>query len=85
MNKNLSSKYSQKLFDHAKQYAIDVLKTALKRTIQKRPEETGDLTGNTTADKITIVSRCSPQNSSETVKSETENIIRLDREISKEK
>ena len=33
LNKNLSSKCSQKLIDHAKQFAIDALKTALKRAI----------------------------------------------------
>ena len=31
----LSSKYSQKLIDHAKQSATDALKTASKRVIQK--------------------------------------------------
>ena len=30
ISKNLSSKYSQKLFDHAKQTATDALKTASK-------------------------------------------------------
>ena len=30
VSKNLSSKYSQKLFDHAKQTATDALKTASK-------------------------------------------------------
>ena len=33
--KNLSSKYSQKLLDHAKQSAKDALKTASKKVIQK--------------------------------------------------
>ena len=33
INKNLSSKYSQKLFDHAKQSATDALKTAPKIAI----------------------------------------------------
>ena len=33
ISKNLSSKYSQKLLDHAKQSATDVLKTASKRAI----------------------------------------------------
>ena len=35
INKNLSSKCSQKLLDHAKQSATDALKTASKRAIQK--------------------------------------------------
>ena len=34
ISKNLSSKYSQKLFDYAKQSATDVLKTASKIAIQ---------------------------------------------------
>ena len=33
INKNLSSKYSQKHFDHVKQSAIDALKTAPKKAI----------------------------------------------------
>ena len=35
ISKNLSSKYSQKLIDHGKQSARDVLKTTSKRAIQK--------------------------------------------------
>ena len=46
-------------------------------------EATGDLRGNKIADKTTNVSRFSPQNSSETVESETEN-TRFDKEIPKE-
>ena len=42
VSKNLSSKYSQKLFDHAKQTATDALKTASKWAIQKTAEVTGD-------------------------------------------
>ena len=33
--KNVSTKYSQKLLDHAKQSVIDTLKTSLKRVIHK--------------------------------------------------
>ena len=36
ISKDLSGKYSQKLLDHAKQSATDVLKTTLKRVIQKK-------------------------------------------------
>ena len=36
MSKNLSSKYSQKLVNHAKQSATDAFKTASKRATQKR-------------------------------------------------
>ena len=66
ISKNLSSKYSQKLFDHAKQSTTDALKASSKRVIQKTVEGTGDLIGNKIADKITRVSRTSPQNNSET-------------------
>ena len=66
ISKNLSSKYGQKLLDHAKQPATDALKTASKREIQKIAEATGDLIGNEIADKITRVSKTSPQNNSET-------------------
>ena len=37
-NKNLSSKYSQKLLHHAKQSATDVFKTSSKKVIQKPAE-----------------------------------------------
>ena len=53
----LTSKYRQKLFDHAEQWATDVLKTASKRAIQKTAEATGDLIGSKIADKITKVSK----------------------------
>ena len=33
-------KYSQKLIDHAKQYATDAIKTTSKRAIQKTAEAT---------------------------------------------
>ena len=35
ISKNLNSKYSQTLIDHAKQSSTDTLKTALKRAMQK--------------------------------------------------
>ena len=35
ISKNLSSKYSQTLIDHAKLSSTDTLKTALKRAMQK--------------------------------------------------
>ena len=35
ISKNLSSKYSQKILDQAKQSATDALKTTSKRAIQK--------------------------------------------------
>ena len=46
ISKNLSVIYSQKLLDHAKQTATDVLKTTSKRLIQKTAEATCDLIGN---------------------------------------
>ena len=46
ISKNLSGINSQKLLDHAKQTATDVLKTTSKRLIQKTAEATCDLIGN---------------------------------------
>ena len=65
-SKNVSSKYSQKLSDHAKQSATYVLKTASKRTIQKAAQATGDLNVNNIAEKITRVPKALPQNNSVT-------------------
>ena len=45
----------------------------LQKSNSETAEATGDLIGNKIADKITKVSRGSPQNTSETVESETEN------------
>ena len=53
----MSNKYGKKLFDTAKKSAIDAVKTASKRAIQKTAEATGDLIGNKIADKITRVSK----------------------------
>ena len=55
MGKNLSNKYGQKLLDSTGKSAIDAIKTASKRAIQKTAEATGDLIRNKIADKITIV------------------------------
>ena len=57
---------TQELLDHAKPSATDALKNALKRAILKTTETTGDLTGYKITDKISKVSRSSPQNGSET-------------------
>ena len=59
--KNLSSKYSQKLLDHAKQ-------SPQKEQFKKIAEATGDIDGNKIADKITRASKTSPQNNSEKMK-----------------
>ena len=56
---------TKKLLDHAKQFATDVLKTALKRESQKTAETTGILVGNKIDDKITKVSKRTPKNNSE--------------------
>ena len=57
VSKNLSSNYIQKLLDHAKKSSTYALKTASKRTIQKRAETTSDLIGSKIADRITNVSK----------------------------
>ena len=75
----MSGKYSQKLLGHAKKFVTDALKTSSKQIIQKTAEGTGDLIGNKTANKITKLSKNSPQNNSETVTNEH------DKEIPKEK
>ena len=56
MGKSLSNEYGQKLIDSAKKSTTDAIKIASKRAIQKTAEATGDLIGNTIADKITSVS-----------------------------
>ena len=60
----MTSKCSQKLFDHAKKSAEDALKTASNRPIQKTGEATCDLIGNKIAFKITTISKTLPQNNS---------------------
>ena len=64
ISKNLSSKYSQKLLDHANQSAKDALKTASKRekTADATVRFNWNLIENKIADKITRVSKTSPQN-----------------------
>ena len=75
----LSSKYSQKLIDHAKKSSTHSLKTASKRAIEKKKTEpTSDLMRNKITDRITKVSKTSPKNNSE------EN-IEHDREIHRER
>ena len=55
--RSMSNKYGKKLVDTAKKSTTEAIKTASKRTIQKTAEAAGDLVGNKTADKITIVSK----------------------------
>ena len=52
ISKNLSSKCSQKLLDHAKQFGTDAYKTASKRTIQETAEGTGGFIVNKIANTI---------------------------------
>ena len=55
--KHLNDKYGQKLVDTAEKSATDELKIAGKRVIQKTAEATGELVGNTIANKITSISK----------------------------
>ena len=75
ISKNLNSKYSQKLLDHAKQPARYALKTASTRVIQITAVATDDLIGNNIADKMTKFSKTSPQNNSVTNEEEIRRYI----------
>ena len=55
ISKNLSSKYSQKLLDPAKQSPTDGIKTISGRVSQILADATDDLIGNKVADRITKV------------------------------
>ena len=77
--KNISSKYSQKIVDSAKKSAIDAIKTASKRGIQKTAEAFGDLTDNKITNKITSVSKIS---STDLSLNEADNEIPKERYIS---
>ena len=61
IGKNLSSKYSQKLLEHAKQSATDALKTTSEKAIQKTVEANGGLIDNTIVNKITKALKESPK------------------------
>ena len=61
VSQDVSGKYSQTLLDYAKQSATLALKISSKRVIQKTEEPTGSLVGNKIANRITKVSRSSPQ------------------------
>ena len=62
INNNLSCKYSQTFFVHAKKICRRYVN---KREIQKTAEAISDLIGNKIADKIKKVSKNSEQNNSE--------------------
>ena len=82
MSKILKGKCRQKRLDHAKQSAIDALKSISNRAIQKIAEATGDLIDNKVADRIAKVSKTSAQNN--LVTNEEEN-IEYNREIHRER
>ena len=77
VSKRFSGKYSYNLLDHARQSSTDPLKTTSKRVIQKMAEATSDLICNKIANTITKVSRNLPQNNSETVTNEYNNLISI--------
>ena len=52
IRKDLSSKYNQKLLDHAKKSATDAIKTSSKGVIQKTADVTSNLIGIKIAHKI---------------------------------
>ena len=83
-SKSLCGNYSQTLLGHSKQSQTNAPKTTSKRLIKKTEEATGDLISNEVAHKVIKFSRGSPQNSSKTVESKTQN-IGFDREIPKRK
>ena len=57
MNKIVSRKYSQKLLDHARQYATNAFETASKIEIQKTANSAGNLIGIRITDESTEVSK----------------------------
>ena len=69
ISKKLKEKYSLRLLDHAKKSVAHAIKNSSEKNNSKKPEVTGDSIANKIADKITKVSKSSPQNDSE---SETE-------------
>ena len=54
-SKNVTGKYSQKLLDHTKHSAKNVLKTDSKIAFQKTAKAAGNLIGNKIPDKITKI------------------------------
>ena len=51
--KKIGDKYGKNLMDTAKKQGTNFAKPAGKKIVEKSAEETGDLTGNKIADKIT--------------------------------
>ena len=55
--RKFADKYGKKLMDDTRKTGIDAAKTASKQVVQKTAEATGDLIGNKTANKITLLSK----------------------------
>ena len=55
--RKFADKYGKKLMDDTRKTGIDAAKTASKQVVQKTAEATGDLIGNKTPDKITLLSK----------------------------
>ena len=68
LSKKWSGKNSEKLLDHAKQFATDAFKTASKRVIQKTAEATGDFIGNKIVKKLQKIQRIQNKKNSEILK-----------------
>ena len=84
ISKIVSGKYSLRHLDLGNKCVTDELKYSAERAIQKAAEATSDLIGFKIANKITNVLITSPQISSETIESETRNVV-FDRKTPKEK
>ena len=57
IGKNSSNKYSEKIINTTKRSAMDAIKKASQRAIQKTAEATDDLVGNKILDKVTSTSK----------------------------
>ena len=81
IRKNLSGKFSQKLVDHAKQFATDIVKTTSKILIQKTAEAAGDSIGNKIADKTTKIINLSDDTPNQPSKFKTKNCAEINDEL----
>ena len=77
IRKNLSGKFSQKLVDHAKQFATDIVKTTSKILIQNTAEAAGDSIGNKIADKTTKIINLSDDTPNQPSKFKTKNCAEI--------
>ena len=83
VGRKISKNYSQIIVKNFLS-ATGAIKTASKREIQNTSEVTGDLIGNKISDKVTNVSKTSPQNNSETAINEYNKEILKERYITPE-